>query len=90
MRPGDEPGVSGPPEPGGPTNDTKKRGGTWQDPPRCSRIRSLLSRLDRVLLPVERFCALLSGIAIFSLMFMAVYSVGGRKFFASPLLGYID
>jgi len=51
---------------------------------------SLLSRLDRALLPVERFCALLSGIAIFSLMFLAAYSVTGRKFFASPLAGYVD
>ncbi|UYV38758.1 TRAP transporter small permease [Rhodobacteraceae bacterium D3-12] len=51
---------------------------------------SLLSRLDRALLPVERFCALLSGLAIFSLMFLAAYSVIGRKFFGSPLLGYID
>jgi len=51
---------------------------------------SLLSRLDRALLPIERFCALLSGLAIFSLMFLAVYSVAGRKFFGSPLLGYVD
>lgn len=51
---------------------------------------SLLSRLDRALLPLERFCALLSGLAIFSLMFLAAYSVIGRKFFGSPLLGYID
>lgn len=51
---------------------------------------SLLSRLDRTLLPVERFCALLSGLAIFSLMFLAAYSVTGRKFFASPLAGYVD
>ncbi len=51
---------------------------------------SLLSRLDRALLPVERFCALLSGLAIFSLMFLAAYSVIGRKFFGSPLLGYVD
>ncbi|MEM7520773.1 MAG: TRAP transporter small permease [Pseudomonadota bacterium] len=51
---------------------------------------SLLSRLDRMLLPVERFAALLSGLAIFSLMFLAAYSVTGRKFFASPLLGYVD
>jgi len=51
---------------------------------------SLLSRLDRLLLPIERFCALLSGLAIFSLMFLAVYSVIGRKFFASPLPGYVD
>ena len=51
---------------------------------------SILSRLDRALLPIERFCALLSGLAIFSLMFLAVYSVVGRKFFGSPLLGYVD
>ncbi|NRB04304.1 MAG: TRAP transporter small permease [Rhodobacteraceae bacterium] len=51
---------------------------------------TLLSRLDRALLPVERLCALLSGLAIFSLMFLAVYSVTGRKFFASPMLGYVD
>lgn len=51
---------------------------------------SLLSRLDRALLPLEKFCALLSGLAIFSLMFLAAYSVTGRKFFASPLAGYVD
>jgi len=51
---------------------------------------SLLSKLDRLLLPVERFCALLSGFAIFSLMFLAVYSVTGRKFFGSPMMGYVD
>lgn len=51
---------------------------------------SLLSKLDRTLLPLERVCALLSGLAIFSLMFLAAYSVTGRKFFASPLAGYVD
>ncbi len=51
---------------------------------------SLLSRLDRALLPVERFMALLSGIAAFSLMFLAAYSVSGRKFFEAPLAGYVD
>ena len=51
---------------------------------------SLLSRLDRALLPLERFSARLSGLAIFSLMFLAAYSVTGRKFFASPLAGYVD
>ncbi|SPH20736.1 hypothetical protein ASD8599_01476 [Ascidiaceihabitans donghaensis] len=51
---------------------------------------SLLSKLDRALLPLEKFCALLSGLAIFSLMFLAAYSVIGRKFFASPLPGYVD
>lgn len=51
---------------------------------------SLLSRLDRALLLIEKFCALLSGLAIFSLMFLAAYSVLGRKFFGSPLAGYVD
>lgn len=39
---------------------------------------------------VEILFAYVSGFAIFSLMFLAVYSVGGRKLFASPLLGYVD
>ena len=65
---------------------------------------SLLSRLDRGLLPVERFMALISGVAAFSLMFLAAYSVSGRQldktFLAplfdaiglmdGPLLGYVD
>ena len=51
---------------------------------------SLLSRLDRMLVPLERFCALISGLAVFSLMFLAAYSVTGRKFFASPMMGYVD
>ncbi len=51
---------------------------------------SLLSRLDCALLRIERICALISGVAIFSLMFLAAYSVTGRKFFSSPLLGYVD
>ncbi|MEM1372042.1 MAG: TRAP transporter small permease [Pseudomonadota bacterium] len=51
---------------------------------------SLLSRLDRALLPIEKFCALVTGATIFSLMFLAAYSVTGRKFFASPMAGYVD
>ena len=51
---------------------------------------STLSKLDRMLLPIERFCALLSGFAIFALMFLAAYSVSGRKFFGSPMMGYVD
>lgn len=50
----------------------------------------MLSRLDRALLPVEKFCALLSGLAIFSLMFLAAYSVTGRQFFNAPLAGYTN
>ena len=51
---------------------------------------SLLSRLDKQLVKLERFFALLSGLAVFSLMFLAAYSVGGRKFFGSPMAGYVD
>ena len=51
---------------------------------------SLLSRLDVILLKLERICALISGLTIFSLMFLAVYSVSGRKFFNAPLAGYVD
>lgn len=51
---------------------------------------SLLSRLDRGLVPIEKFMALLSGLAAFSLMFLAAYSVTGREFFEKPLLGYVD
>ncbi|KAJ57494.1 C4-dicarboxylate ABC transporter permease [Actibacterium mucosum KCTC 23349] len=51
---------------------------------------SALSRLDRALLRLERALALLSGLAVFGLMVLAVVSVGGRNFFASPLPGYVD
>lgn len=51
---------------------------------------SWLSRFDQALLKLERFLALLSGLAILSLMFMAAYSVSARKFFASPMMGYVD
>ncbi|MEO0371661.1 MAG: TRAP transporter small permease [Pseudomonadota bacterium] len=51
---------------------------------------SLLSRLDRALLKVETLFAFFSGFAAFSLMFLAVYSVGGREFFANPMQGYVD
>ncbi|KRS19477.1 TRAP transporter small permease subunit [Roseovarius indicus] len=51
---------------------------------------SLLSRLDKQLVKLERVFALLSGLAVFSLMFLAAYSVGGRKFFGSPMAGYVD
>ncbi|MEL6434353.1 MAG: TRAP transporter small permease subunit [Pseudomonadota bacterium] len=51
---------------------------------------SLLSRLDKGLLKLETLFAFFSGLAAFSLMFLAVYSVAGREFFASPMLGYVD
>lgn len=51
---------------------------------------SLLSRLDRSLYRVETVFALISGLAVFSLMLLAVVSVGGRNFFGQPLPGYVD
>lgn len=51
---------------------------------------SLLSRLDKSLLRLETAFAMVSGIAVFMLMVLAVWSVGGRKFFATPLAGYVD
>ena len=51
---------------------------------------SLLSRLDKGLLKLETLFAFFSGLAAFSLMFLAVYSVAGREVFASPMLGYVD
>lgn len=51
---------------------------------------SLLSGLDRKLYRFERFLALLSGIAVFSLMILAVVSVGGRNAINQPLPGYVD
>ncbi|SLN10606.1 Tripartite ATP-independent periplasmic transporters, DctQ component [Pseudoruegeria aquimaris] len=51
---------------------------------------STLSRLDRQLYKLEKLLALLSGLAVFSLMILAVVSVGGRNFFNAPLPGYVD
>jgi len=51
---------------------------------------SLLSRLDRSLFKVETMLALLSGFAVFSLMILAVVSVGGRNMFNQPIPGYVD
>ncbi|QYX57884.1 TRAP transporter small permease [Roseovarius sp. SCSIO 43702] len=50
----------------------------------------ILSRLDRALVRLERLLALLSGIAVFALMLLAVVSVAGRNFFNQPLPGYVD
>lgn len=51
---------------------------------------SLLSRLDRKLYRVEGWLALLSGLAVFSLMVLAVVSVTGRHTINQPLPGYVD
>ena len=51
---------------------------------------SLLSRLDRALARGELLLALISGLAVFGLMLLAVWSVGGRNFFGQPVRGYVD
>ena len=51
---------------------------------------STLSRLDASLYRLERVFALLSGLAVFSLMVLAVISVSGRNFLGQPLPGYVD
>ncbi|WIY25255.1 TRAP transporter small permease subunit [Parasedimentitalea psychrophila] len=51
---------------------------------------SLISRLDGQLLKLEQLLALVSGLAVFSLMVLAVVSVGGRNAFNAPLPGYVD
>ena len=51
---------------------------------------SLLSHLDRRLYRLERLLALASGSAVFSIMVLAVISVGGRNFFNQPVPGYVD
>lgn len=51
---------------------------------------SLLSRLDQRLNRIEQFFGLISGLAVFVLMLLAVYSVGGRNVFNSPVRGYVD
>ncbi len=51
---------------------------------------SLLSKLDKLLFKLETPLALLSGLAVFALIFLAVVSVGGRNLFNQPIPGYID
>lgn len=51
---------------------------------------SRLSALDQKLYRLEKPLALLSGLAVYSLMLLAVGSVGGRNLFNSPLPGYVD
>ena len=51
---------------------------------------SLVSRLDRKLLMLEQALALVSGVAVFGLMVLAVISVGGRNALNAPLPGYVD
>ncbi len=49
-----------------------------------------LARWDRALLRLETGLALLGGLAIFSLMLLAVASIGGRNLLNAPLPGYVD
>ena len=51
---------------------------------------SLISRLDRTLVKLELGMILIGGLTVFSLMLLAVFSVGGRNFFNAPLPGYVD
>jgi TRAP-type C4-dicarboxylate transport system permease small subunit len=51
---------------------------------------SWLSYVDQKLYKVEGVLALVSGLAVFSLMLLAVVSVTGRNFFDQPLPGYVD
>ena len=51
---------------------------------------SLLSRIDQKLYRLESLLALISGLAVFSLMVLAVVSVSGRNFANQPLPGYVD
>lgn len=51
---------------------------------------TLLSRMDRTLFKVEGGLILVGGLAVFSLMILAVISVGGRNFANAPLPGYVD
>lgn len=51
---------------------------------------SVLSRLDRGLFKAEQVFALMSGIAVFLLMVLAVISVSGRNALNRPMPGYVD
>lgn len=51
---------------------------------------SLLSKIDQILFKLETRLALIGGFAAFSLMLLAVVSVGGRNLFNHPLPGYVD
>jgi len=51
---------------------------------------SWLSKIDQKLFKIEGLLAFIGGLAVFSLMLMAVASVGGRNFLNRPLPGYVD
>ncbi|MEL6965538.1 MAG: TRAP transporter small permease [Pseudomonadota bacterium] len=51
---------------------------------------SRLSQLDRALHRLETCLALIGGLAVFTLMLLAVISVSGRNLLNQPLPGYVD
>jgi len=51
---------------------------------------SVVSWLDRHLNRLEHAFALISGLAVFGLMMLAVVSVSGRNFMNQPIPGYVD
>ncbi|MGR3453679.1 TRAP transporter small permease subunit [Pseudooceanicola sp.] len=51
---------------------------------------SLLSRIDRRFYVLEKAIGFFAGAAVLGLMFLAVFSVGGRNLFNAPLPGYVD
>ncbi|MEM1371909.1 MAG: TRAP transporter small permease [Pseudomonadota bacterium] len=51
---------------------------------------SVLSRIDQALFRFESVLALISGLAVLSLMLLAIVSVGGRQLLSQPLTGYVD
>jgi TRAP-type C4-dicarboxylate transport system permease small subunit len=51
---------------------------------------SLLSRVDRLFFKLETFTALIGGVTILLLVFLAVTNVLGRWLFSLPVSGYID
>ncbi len=51
---------------------------------------STLSKIDQQFVKLEKVLALISGLAVLSLMFLAVFSVSGRNFINQPLPGYVD
>ncbi|MEM7208204.1 MAG: TRAP transporter small permease [Pseudomonadota bacterium] len=58
-----------------------------------SKIRtdeSLLSRLDRGFFSLESFLNFIGGVVILAVVLLAVANIIGRKFFNTPVDGYID
>lgn len=52
--------------------------------------QTILSKLDQLLFKIETLLCLIGGLAVFSLMILAVVSVSGRHLFNQPLSGYVD